>query len=109
MVYMTANLSDCMFEQMTSQTYFLTLIVDEGITVCLVYPWLTSINMLTNLRFKSRFEFSKLIFWEFCLYLPKQLPILLKKLISMVIISENFKSLSVTVFLIQRGKYAINV
>jgi len=43
------------------------------------------------------------------LYFPKQLPMLLKKLISLVMISEHFKSLSVTVFLIQRGKYAINV
>jgi len=54
-------------------------------------------------------NFQKLIFWEFCLYLPKQLPMLLKKLISLVMISEHLKSLSVTVFLTQRGKNAINV
>ena len=40
----------------------LTLIMDEGITVYFVHACLTSINMLTNLKFRFRFKFSKINF-----------------------------------------------
>ena len=80
MEYMTANLSDCMFEQVTSQTCFLTLIMDEGITVCLVYPWLTSINMLTNLKFRFRFKFSKINFLGVLFVLAKTITNATKKI-----------------------------
>jgi len=36
--------------------------MDERITVYLVYTWLTSINMLTNIKFRFRFKFSKINF-----------------------------------------------
>ena len=58
----------------------LTLIMDEGITVYLVHACLTSINMLTNLKFRFRFKLSKINFLGVLFVLAKTIANATKKI-----------------------------
>ena len=58
----------------------LTLIMDEEITVYLVHACLTSINMLTNLKFRFKFRFSKINFLGVLIVLAKTIANATKKI-----------------------------